>query len=113
MFNKRLKQLRKEKKLTREQLAEKLDITYYALSKYETGDRQPDYQTLKKIADFFDVSTDYLLGRSDDPRLTAEQEKEVYREFEEIKAMIEKLPEEKKKRILQRLLDFTKGAVDD
>ena len=44
------------------------------LSRYESGERKPDYEILVKIADFFDVSTDYLLGRSNPPTLS-EQEK--------------------------------------
>ncbi len=35
------------------------------MSKYETGEREPDYETLKHLADYFNVSLDYLLGRSD------------------------------------------------
>lgn len=61
MFYIKLKYLREKENLTREQLAGALDITYSTLSKYETNKRQPDFETLKKIASFFSVSTDYLL----------------------------------------------------
>lgn len=63
-LGKRLKKLRNELGLEREELAEKLGLTYWALSKYENDDREPDHKTLKLFADFFNVSSDYLLGRT-------------------------------------------------
>ena len=63
-FGNRLIELREESSLTREELANKLNITYSALSKYETNKRFPDKETLGKLADFFDVSVDFLLCRT-------------------------------------------------
>lgn len=63
-FGSRLIELRDELNLTREELADKLNITYSALSKYETNKRFPDKETLGEIADFFNVSVDYLLCRT-------------------------------------------------
>lgn len=71
-FGERLKALREEKSITRDVLARKLNITYSAVSKYETNVRFPDKAALIKIADYFDVSLDYLLCRSD-IRETAEK----------------------------------------
>jgi len=71
-FGERLRSLREEYKLSRNELAEKLIISYSAISKYETNIRFPDKDTLIKMADFFNVSIDYLLGRSD-IKETAEQ----------------------------------------
>ncbi|UOQ94065.1 helix-turn-helix transcriptional regulator [Halobacillus shinanisalinarum] len=62
-FHKRLTLLRKKKKLSREDLAKKLELSYSAISKYESGNRQPDYNTLREISDFFNCSIDYLLGK--------------------------------------------------
>ncbi|MGN7945553.1 helix-turn-helix domain-containing protein [Bacillus sp. 22446] len=70
MFEVRLIQLRKTKKLTQEQMAEKIGIHRATYANYERGYRQPDYDTLIKIADFFEVTTDYLL-RGEDVRYTA------------------------------------------
>ncbi|WP_432408424.1 helix-turn-helix domain-containing protein [Wukongibacter sp. M2B1] len=61
----RLKYLRSEKKITQRQLAKFLNLSSSTIAMYETGKRKPDCETLKGIADFFDVSTDYLLGRTD------------------------------------------------
>lgn len=64
MFSQRIKRLREELNLTQQELADKLNITRSALSLYELGKRTPDFSTLSNMADFFGVSTDYLLGRT-------------------------------------------------
>ncbi len=56
--------LRDQQELSRKELSEKLGIAYQTLSKYETDSRFPDRETLTIIADHFDVSVDYLLGRT-------------------------------------------------
>jgi transcriptional regulator with XRE-family HTH domain len=63
VLGKRITALRKEAGLTQEQLAKRLNITRSALSQYELGSRNPDYDLLLKIADFFEVTVDYLLGK--------------------------------------------------
>ena len=64
-FAMRLKKLREQKKLNQTELANLLEVSNGSISKCERGDRQPDYETLEKIADTFNVTIDYLLGRSD------------------------------------------------
>lgn len=61
----RIKKLRQEKNISQSALASYLGVTQQTVSAYESGDREPDLETLNKIADFFDVSVDYLLGRTD------------------------------------------------
>lgn len=61
----RLKELRKEKGLTQIELAKLLNVSDRSVGFYETGERDPDTETLTKLANYFDVSIDYLLGRSD------------------------------------------------
>lgn len=63
---KKLKQLRESKGLSQLQLALKLGLNQNTVSRYENGQREADYQTLIMFADFFDVSIDYLIGRTDD-----------------------------------------------
>lgn len=63
----RLKKLRLEKKLTQEELGKRINVTKVSISGYENGNRTPDTETLQKLADFFNVTTDYLLGRTDNP----------------------------------------------
>jgi len=65
MFGVRLKQLRKKRSLRQEDIAALLGLTRQAYGKYEREERRPDLKTLIFLADFFGVSTDYLLGISD------------------------------------------------
>lgn len=67
-FPKRLKLLRTNKKMTQEELGKKINVTKVSVSGYESGNRKPDIETTQKIADFFEVSVDYLLGRTDNNR---------------------------------------------
>lgn len=71
MFAQRLKSLRKNKKLTQSDMANMLGITRQGYAKYENDESEPDLATIDKLAEFFNVTTDYLLGRSDimNPRL--------------------------------------------
>jgi len=73
MIGKQLKSLRIEKKYTQSDLAKKLHLTPKAISFYENNQREPDIDTLYKIAEIFDVSIDYLNGKSKS-RLTEGQD---------------------------------------
>jgi transcriptional regulator with XRE-family HTH domain len=65
MLGKRIKELRKKKGITQKELASYLGVSDRAVGYYESGQRTPPPDILQKIADFFNVSTDYLLGRTD------------------------------------------------
>ncbi|MGM0341635.1 helix-turn-helix domain-containing protein [Enterococcus sp. AZ007] len=62
-FGSRLKELRAAKKITQQQLGDQIHVSKVSISGYERGERSPDRETLTSLADFFEVSTDYLLGR--------------------------------------------------
>jgi len=64
-FGNILRQLREEKELSQVELAKKLNITSQSLSQYELSKRMPDIEMVNRLADFFNVSVDYLLGRID------------------------------------------------
>jgi transcriptional regulator with XRE-family HTH domain len=68
-FGERLKQLRAEKKLTQKSFAATMKITERAYQNYEIGASTPHYEVLMFLADYFGVSLDYLVGRSDDPEM--------------------------------------------
>ena len=68
MFNYRLKQLRKAAGLNQSEIAAMLSVGQRQVSNYESGKDFPSEKTLIQLADFFNVSLDYLLDRSDDPR---------------------------------------------
>lgn len=65
ILSERLKNLREEQGLTQSQLAEKLDIAVSSISQYESGDRVPSDDMKIKLAKFFDVSLDFLMGISE------------------------------------------------
>lgn len=65
ILSERIKMLREEVHLTQSQLAEKLDIATSSISQYENGDRVPSDDIKIKIAKYFDVSLDFLIGLSD------------------------------------------------
>lgn len=72
MIIERLKKLRKEGKLTQKDIATFLNISQPAYQQFESGKKKMNLETMEKIADFFNVSTDYLLGKTDFPDLDLE-----------------------------------------
>lgn len=64
----RLKELRKKKNISQLKLAMDLHMNQNTISRYENGEREADYSTLIAIADYFNVSIDYLLERTDNPK---------------------------------------------
>ncbi len=91
-FGLRLKQLRTENKMTQTELGKKLNVTKASISGYENGTRNPDQESLVKIAEIFNVSTDYLLGKETTQKkyyeLTDKDEKDI---SERLQVMIEDL----------------------
>ena len=66
-FAERLKEIRVARRLTQKQVYEAVGMSAIGYQRYEYGEREPAYQKLLALADYFDVSLDYLVGRSDDP----------------------------------------------
>ena len=84
-FAKRLKLLREEQCIQQKELAEHLDYVGSAISNYETGRNEPSLRQLVKIAEFFDVSVDYLVGHSDVKKPGERFDfNEIYKNFEKI-----------------------------
>ncbi|MBC1935232.1 helix-turn-helix transcriptional regulator [Listeria grandensis] len=81
MFSQRIKKLRLENKKTQQQMADLIGVTRPAYTAYELGTREPDFSVLEIIASTFNVTTDYLLGRSDNPN---SDEKKKYNSIDEI-----------------------------
>lgn len=109
-FANTLKNLREANNVTQEQLAEHLKVTRPTIAGYETKSRQPDYERLQKIADFFHVSIDYLIRGMDDVKLTPMKENIV---DQEVKMAYKNLSLESKQDVLKyinllKLRDDTK-----
>jgi len=67
-FSMRLRELRAVKKVTQKHVAESIGISVRAYQHYELDEKEPTLGNINKLADFFEVTTDYLLGRSDNPQ---------------------------------------------
>lgn len=66
-FSSRIIQLKTERKLLQKDIAASIGLSLRAYQYYEKGQKEPTLSTLLRLADYFDVSLDYLVGRSDDP----------------------------------------------
>ena len=65
----KIRELRKSKKISQQKMAMDLNISQNTISRYETGEREPGISELVMIADYFHVSVDYLIGRTDNPKM--------------------------------------------
>lgn len=75
----RIRELRKAKKVTMKELGNIIGVAESTMSLYETGKRKPDPETLSRLADYFNVSVDYLLGRDEEqPKPMEDAERQRY-----------------------------------
>ena len=81
LFNEKLKMLRKESKMTQEQLAEKLNVSRQAITKWEAGDGVPDIENLKQISKVFNITIDELIKEEKNVQI---EEKKKYNYIEEL-----------------------------
>lgn len=123
----RLKSLRAKMKLSQQALSERVGLNRATYARYETDDNQADYETLQKLADFFEVSIDYLLGRTDNPTVNGIEKKSAFEfsdedrpltkgdveelfaddpEGKELMLLMMELPPEKKKIVKELLKQF-------
>ena len=85
IFPQRLKAARDLRGYSQEQLAERSGLQASAISHFETGNRKPSFDNLKRLADALGVSTDYLLGRTADPEGHAAPNDPLYRDVQRLK----------------------------
>lgn len=107
----RLKKLREQSGFMQKHVADKIGVRSNTLSGYENGTRTPDPQSIKALAKIYDVSTDYLLGQSDKPHMTAEDEFQAFANDPEMERWYRKLPEsdEEDLRKLRMMWDIIKS----
>ena len=116
MIGDTLKRLRTKKGLTSEELCSKIGIKGGSYRNYERNDRKPDYDTLVKLADFYNVSTDYLLGRptAQPPTDALERlftEKSFSALEEELLRKYMELPHEARQAVVRFINDATAKAL--
>lgn len=109
-FGQRLKDLRKSKRLTQQQLADIFFLNKSSISRYENDSQLPEHELLQKMADYFEVSIDYLLGRDDisktpsSPEMLSKREK--FDIEKEVLQMIENIDKAK-------VVEFCGNPADD
>lgn len=125
-----LKELRENKSLRQSDLAEMLEITQQAYQRYERGTSEPNADGLSKLADFYGVTTDYLLGREPEPdplamlniKVNNQKFIDIYQELPEFQQQVlvdamRKLSasaeEEYKKKKPRMQSETTLGAIED
>ena len=105
MFRIILKRLREENKISQQKLANELKVSQSTVGMWENGKNKPEFDTLIKIADYFDVSVDYLLGKSENKNKPADENiSELDKEL--IKIMSKLTPVE-----AVRVRDFVSGLI--
>ncbi|WP_146549046.1 helix-turn-helix domain-containing protein [Rummeliibacillus suwonensis] len=77
----RIRKLREQYNISQKDFAKKINVSNVVLSRYESDERKPDYDTLEKIADYFEVSVDYLLGRSNTLKQLVNKDDEEFEAF--------------------------------
>ena len=124
-LGKRIKELRKTKNLTQIEFAKLFQISSGTIAMWETDKRQPDFTTLQKLADFFGVSTDYLLGRTEnalDRRPLSDIAENFIKEIEELfsdenfqklAGIYKVMNEIQRREILLYLIGYARGAGID
>ncbi|MDP5275269.1 helix-turn-helix domain-containing protein [Chengkuizengella axinellae] len=104
MLGDRLVALRKKLNLTQKDVSEKLDISRSTYAQYEINRRVPEFATLNRLADFYDVSLDYLVGRTN-PQLSEDKTTEIINEvIKEFNIELSNEEDEEKFREVIRLL---------
>lgn len=97
-----LRKTRKERNLTMKEVGIAIGVGESTISQYETGKRQPDQQTLLKLADYFGVTVDYLLGREADPERDEKPQLHIPDKYKDVLVAFEGGPD-----------DLTQDDIDD
>lgn len=90
MLSVRIKALRKGRNKTQQDIANLLGVSRPAYTAYEQGNRTPDNEAVEKLADYYDVTIDYLYGRTDNPnRISDKDEKDIAKRLKQFEADLE------------------------
>lgn len=108
---KRIKKLRSEKGITQQQLADKIGVSRATVAGYESRGKEPPYDTLQKIANYFNVSTDYLLGNTEE-KSPADKIKKALTDDPELSDAWEKISQREDLQLLfKQTKDMDKSSI--
>ncbi|WP_342512842.1 helix-turn-helix domain-containing protein [Sporosarcina sp. FSL K6-1522] len=85
MLSDKLRKLRATTNCTQSEFAKRIGVARTTYAMYEQGHREPDYETLQKIADYHNTTTDYLLGLTNNPKQSDKNEKDIAKRLEAFK----------------------------
>ena len=105
IFKKRLQAAREFRQLSQAELAKRAGLQASAISHFETGTRKPSFDNLKRLADALRVSTDYLLGRTDDIEGSAMSADQLHRHYSGLSAEYQEMADD----FIKMLADKAKG----
>jgi transcriptional regulator with XRE-family HTH domain len=88
IFSQRLRALRKQKKIRQKDLADIMKVSASTVTRWEKGQNEPDTEKIREIADYFQVSADYLIGNSNDPTPTEEIRRDVQSSTPDLKKLL-------------------------
>lgn len=114
-YGERLKILRTKKRLSQKELTERLNLNRSTYARYETSTTQPDYDTLKKLAEFHGVTIDYILGHETkdiDSMSDEEIDEEIKEIMKEVNVWYKNEPEDKREK-LEMLRKIIKTFTED
>lgn len=103
----RIRELRKAKKVTMKELGNMIGVAESTMSLYETGKRKPDPETLSRLADYFNVSVDYLLGRDEGQSQSSHSPSD--RQRRDVEAMLRAMSEAD----LEKVYDYARFITRD
>lgn len=116
-FSNIFKTLRQSSGYTQQEFADKIGISRSTIGMYETGAREPDFETLEIIADFFNVDTDYLLGRTNKTTVLPESSYYLNEDARDMAEFMFKNPEYKvlfdaSRKVKKEDIAFVKQMID-
>lgn len=113
ILGERITSLRESRDIKQNYLADRLGLTKFQLNRYEKGNSKPDPDIIVKIADFFDVTTDYLLGHTDYPGKDYEEEFEAFRNNPQLEVWYRNLPKssEEELEMLREMFEIYRKAT--
>ncbi|MDY7044391.1 helix-turn-helix transcriptional regulator [Virgibacillus sp. M23] len=111
---KRLKELREKNGYLQKFVADKIGVRSNTLSGYENGTRNPDPDIIRNLAKLYNVTTDYLLGHSDQPHMTEEEAFEAFRNNPSLERWYRELPKNKEEDLkrLKKIWEAFKDKED-
>lgn len=104
MYGERIRELRLKNGWTQDKFSEHVNLKKSTISDIENNKKSPGRKAIDRMADLFGVTTDYLMGKSDDPELN----EELFSEFKKVMDRLDKLSPDQQQLVLQNMQDMTK-----